>query len=105
MKRPVIAALSALLITLAGMYINYRSFLDTHYLKWSLKMHGGEITAENGFGLRVSHIYAMTPETSDSHSLGFSPVSFLVTFLVIAAAVILVLSITEKISHRSIERR
>ena len=105
MKRPVIAALIALVITLAGMYINYRSFLDTQYLRWSLKMHGGEITVENGFGLRVSHIYAMTPEASNSHSLSFSPAGFLIMFLLIAAAVFLLLTVTEKIRHRCIERR
>ncbi len=87
MKKLAIAFAAALLINLAGMYINYRSFVNTNYLKWSFKIHGGEFTGEFGFGLRVNHYYAMTSNGSDSHSIIFSPISFIL-FMLAAFAVL-----------------
>lgn len=101
MRKLIIAGLVSLLITLTGMYINYRSYIDTDYLKLSLKMHGGEITVENGFGLIVSHIYPMTENASASHNLRISVPGFLLTFLVIAVLITLILTIWQKLRRES----
>ena len=91
MKRICISALIALLIIGIGMFINYRAFQQDHHLKYSIKHHGGEITIEHGFGLQAVHIYAMSPEENDSHTLRFDPISFLV-FLLGITVIVYVLS-------------
>ncbi len=83
MKKYIIPAVSALILTLAGSWLNYRHFQHTNWLLWSLKSHGGEFTGEWGFGWRVSHVYAMMPGQHDEISIHFDPISFLLTFLVL----------------------
>ncbi len=91
LKRVLISAAIALVITLTGLYINYRYFLEHQHLRWSLKHHGGEITIENGFGLRAVHVYGMTPDQAASHKLVFDALNFLVFLLAVTAVIFLIL--------------
>lgn len=92
MKRIYVSIAVSLLIVLAGMFVNYRSYQEDHHLKYSIRMHGGEITIEHGFGLEAVHIYAMEPGGHDSHRLRFDPIGFLLYFAVIAVIVFAVSS-------------
>ena len=91
MKRLLIISLViALVLCAAGCYINYREYNDRHYLKWSVKHHGGEITIEHGFGWRSVHIYGMSPEDHDSHKLEFSVFSLLLTLTALFVVCLLI---------------
>ena len=72
MKKIIAALGGSLAINLLTLYINWRAFLDTRYLKWSYRSFGGEITIENAFALRAVHTYGMILGATDSHSLHFS---------------------------------
>ena len=73
MQKWGIAFAAALVVCLVSMYINYRSYQERHYLEWSYRNHGGEITIEFAPGWHAVHIYAMHPEDHDSHKLFFRP--------------------------------
>ena len=92
MKRIYVSIAVSLLIVLAGMFVNYRFYQEDHHLKYSIRMHGGEITIEHGFGLEAVHIYAMEPGGQNSHRLRFDPIGFLLYFAVIAVIVFAVSS-------------
>ena len=81
MQRLTAAFAAALVVCLASMYVNYRAYQERHYLEWSYRSHGGEITIEFAPGWHSVHIYAMSAEDQDSHKLVFSPVSLTVTLL------------------------
>ena len=82
MKRLLLISLViAIVVSAIGCYINYREYNDRHYLKWSVKHHGGEITVEYGFGWHSVHIYGMSPEEQDSHKLEFSLFSLAITLV------------------------
>lgn len=100
MKKAVIALAAAIVINLAGTYINYRSFIDTNYLKLSFKIYGGEFMGEFGFWLRASHHYAMSSDGRNSHSITFSPISFIVFTLITFAAAYAVTWIIFKIKAK-----
>ena len=93
MKKITVTLIVSFLITLAGLLINYLSFKDQGDMPLAIKHFGGEITVMTGFGLKCVHIYAMTPEAGDSVSLSFSIVSFVLTFLLIAAIIYVLLSL------------
>ena len=76
------AFLLSLGFNLVVMLINYISFIKSGHLKFCFKMFGGEITIEHGFGLMMRHIYAMRPDASDSISLRFSLINFILFVLV-----------------------
>ncbi len=97
MKRLIISAGVSLVLNLAAFVVNYCSWLRDHRLPLALRMHGGEITAEIGFGLRGTHIYAMTENQLTTHSLHFDPVSMILCFLAGVLAAYLVLFIIGKI--------
>ena len=80
-KPLAVAFAASLFVCLASMYVNYRAYQETHYLDWSYKMHGGEITVEFAPGWHAVHTYAMRPEEQDSHKLDFSPVILAVALL------------------------
>ena len=80
-KHLSVAFAVSLLLCLASMYVNYQSYQETHYLAWSYRIHGGEITMEFAPGWHAVHIYAMRPEEHDSHKLAFSPVVLAVSLL------------------------
>lgn len=82
MKNLPVAFAAALAVTLASMIINYRAYQETHYLEWSYRSHGGEITIEFAPGWHAVHIYAMRPEDHDSHKLAFSPVPLAISLFV-----------------------
>ena len=91
LKKVLISAGIALVITLAGLYINYRFYLENRHLRWSLKNHGGEITIESGFGLRAVHIYGMTPDQATTHKLVFDPLNFILCLLALTAIILLII--------------
>ena len=101
MKRTAIAAVISLIVNLGGMIVNYLHFQKTNYLLFSVKSYGGEYMGESGFGLWVSHIYPMTADAGKAtHSLHFSPVSFILSVLVIWAAVYVITLIAEALRNR-----
>ena len=73
MKNLPVAFAAALAVALASMVVNYRAYQENHYLEWSYRSHGGEITIEFAPGWHAVHIYAMRQEEQDSHKLVFSP--------------------------------
>ena len=98
MKNLPVAFAVALAVTLASMYINYRAYQENHYLEWSHRNHGGEITIEFAPGWYAVHIYAMHPEDHDSHKLEFSLVTLVISlavFTLISCAVLAMLSTGE----------
>lgn len=86
MQKWPIAFAAALVVCLVSMYVNYRSYQETHYLEWSYRNHGGEITIEFAPGWHAVHIYAMHPEDHDSHKLVFSPLPLAIALCVFALA-------------------
>lgn len=98
---PSIAALLvSLVVNLCGMLANYLAFNNTNYLWLSFKMWGGECMSESGFGLRVFHVYGMTPDQATSHSLSFDPVNLVVQVVVVAVVARLVMLVIAKVRHR-----
>ena len=97
MKRFIIAGAVSLVLNFICMIVNYLSFLDSNYLMWSIKMYGGEYMGEFSPGLRVNHIYGMRPEDGNTHTLHFSPVTLIISLLVIFGAVLLIMLIISKI--------
>ena len=105
MKRLVISLVTALIITSAGALMNYLHFQKTGHLLLASKMWGGEITVEFGFGWRMVHIFAMSPEEQDSISLTFQFVQFfgqaLATALIIFLLLCIISAVRKKRSARS----
>ena len=98
MHRWAVAFAAALVVCLVSMYINYQAYQENHYLEWSYRNHGGEITIEFAPGWHSVHIYAMHPDDHDSHKLVFSPVLLaiaLCVFTVVGWAVLAKLSTGE----------
>ena len=83
MKNLPVAFAVALAVTLVSMYINFRAYQENHYLEWSYRNHGGEITIEFAPGWHSVHIYAMHPDDQDSHKLVFSPLPLVIFLLVL----------------------
>ena len=81
MKNVYIALAVSVILNLLCVYINYQSYHETNYLKWSYRNHGGEITIEFSPGWRAVHIYSMRSSDKDSHSLAFSPISLFISVL------------------------
>ena len=86
MQKWTIAFAAALAVCLVSMYINYLSYQERHYLDWSYRNYGGEITIEFAPGWHSVHIYAMHPEDHDSHKLVFSPVLLAIALFVFTLA-------------------
>ena len=91
MKRIAITLIISFLLTVGGLLVNYLSFRDQGYMPLAINRFGGEITVMTGFGLKCVHIYAMTSNGRDLVSLSFSIVSFVLTFLLIAAIIYVLL--------------
>lgn len=90
MKKLIVSAAVSLILTLTGLFVNYMYYQKNQHLLLAYRMYGGEITAEKGFGLSVTHIYAMTPDGRDSLTCRFDPVGFILTFLLLTLIVWLV---------------
>ena len=86
MQKTAVAFAVSLAVCLISMYVNYRAYQETHYLEWSYRSHGGEITIEFAPGWHSVHIYAMHPDDQDSHKLVFSPVLLAVALFVFTLA-------------------
>ena len=97
MKRLILAAIVSLVLNAAAFVVNLLSWQGDHHLPLALRMHGGEITAETGFGLRGTHLYAMTQDQLTTHSLRFDPLSMILCFLAVFLAAYLILLIIGKL--------
>ncbi|MDO4191804.1 MAG: hypothetical protein Q4D24_00755 [Erysipelotrichaceae bacterium] len=93
MKKLIVSAAVSLILTLTGLFVNYMYYQNNKSLLLAYRMYGGEITAEKGFGLSVTHIYAMTPDGRDSLSCRFDPIGFILTFLLLTLIIWLVWTI------------
>ena len=100
MKRLVISLITALIITSAGALMNYLHFQKTGHLLLAARVWGGEITVEYGFGWRMVHIFAMSPEEQDSIYLLFQYMQFFLQALATALVVFLILSIISALRSR-----
>lgn len=100
MKRFILSAIVSLVLNAAAFVVNYCSWLRDRRLPLALRMHGGEITVELGFGLRGTHIYAMTPESITTHNLHFDPLSMVFCLLVGIVLVYLILLIIGKVRKK-----
>lgn len=100
MKRLILSAIVSLVLNAAAFVVNYCSWLRDHRLPLALRMHGGEITVELGFGLRGNHIYAMTPEGLTTHNLHFDPLSMILCLLMGIALIYLILLIIGKVRRK-----
>jgi len=87
----------SILILLVGMLINYLYYLNNKHLLLAIKMYGGEILIEYGFGLRFVHIYSMFNDQNDSISLKFDLFNLIITFILIFLIVYLIVYIIKKI--------
>ena len=100
MKRLILSAVISLVLNAAAFVVNLLSWQGNHRLPLALRMHGGEVTAELGFGLRGTHIYGMTPDQLTNHSLTFDPVSMVLCLLIGILLVYLVLLLIGKLKRK-----
>lgn len=100
MKRLIISAVVSVVLNAAAFVVNLISWHRDHHLPLALKMHGGEITVELGFGLRGLHIYAMRADEVTSHSLHFEPISMIVCLLLGIGIVFLLLFVLNKVCRK-----
>ncbi len=100
MRNLSVAFAVSLAVCLFSMYVNYQAYQEGNYLQWSYRQHGGEITIDFAPGWRAVHIYGMTPDQKDSHSLTFSPVTlliFLLALTLVGCAILSRLSVGEPV--------
>ena len=102
MKKLGIGLLISLLIDGLGTFLNYRHFLHTKNLLLSLKVHGGEVTLEFGFGMIATHVYAMLMNGREADSVRFNVICFLVFLFAILLLVLLLLTLYEIIRRKDI---
>ena len=94
------AGIISLVLNAVGAALNWFSYQSQKHLLIKLSTFGGEITIEHGFGgLRAVHIYAMTPDGVTTHSLRFSPILFVLCFVITAAVIFVILRIVRRIRH------
>ena len=86
MQKMAVAFAASLVDCLVSMYVNYQAYQERHYMEWSYRSHGGEITIEFAPGWHSVHIYAMSSEDQDSHKLVFSPALLAVSLFVLTLA-------------------
>lgn len=92
MKKLFIAGISALILILLIMAVNYLNYRENDHLLIGHKVHGGEITIEYSPGLRVVHIYAMMEGDGGSKRISFDIVSFIISFVVFTGLIFLFIS-------------
>ena len=100
MKRLVISAILSLVLNAAAFVVNLLSWHSSSHLPLALRMHGGEITVELGFGLRGVHLYAMSLEDVTTHGLHFDPITMVLCLLIGIGLVYLVLLLGGKVFKR-----
>ena len=94
------AGIISLILNAVGAALNWFSYQSQKHLLIKRSTFGGEITIEHGFGgLRAVHIYAMTPDGVTTHSLRFSPILFVLCFVITAAVIFVILRIVRRIRH------
>ena len=91
---------TAAVLTFIGMAVNILFHMTGRVIPLAYTMYGGECIIDMGFGIRVTHIYSMTMDGSDSVKAGFDPVSFIVCFVLIY----LIVLILRKIARRMIRK-
>ena len=97
-----LAGIISLVLNGIGALVNWLSFRSSNWLLIKLNTFGGEITIEHGFGgIRAVHIYGMTPDQLTTHSVQFSPVGFVISFLLTLAVVYLILVVFRRVRTAS----
>lgn len=97
-----LAGIIALILNGIGALVNWLSFRSSNALLIKLNTFGGEITIEHGFGgIQAVHIYGMTPDQLTTHSVQFSPVGFVISFLLTLAVVYLILVVFRRVRTAS----
>ena len=92
----IVSFLAGVFLTLAGLLTNYLYYQKNHTLLLARRMFGGEITVETGFGLKMIHIYGMTPLDSGSVSLRFDPLSFIISILIFTILIFIIISLLNR---------
>ena len=96
MSVALISFLTALGLTIAGMLVNLAAWFSGGLMPLKYTAYGGELIMDTGFGLRAVYIYAMTPDGTNSRSLHFDIISFVICLLVLFAAVFLIITAVRK---------
>ena len=97
MKRLIISAIVSVVLNAAAFAVNLARWKADQRLPLAIHMHGGEITVSFGFGLRATHIYAMSADQVSTHSLHFDPISMILCLLIGIGVVYLALLIGGKV--------
>ena len=100
MKRLLVSGLISLIVNVIGLVINYTYFLSNNTLMMAYKIHGGEITSEFGFGLKVNHIYSMLPNGNDTTTISFSIIIFIIGLLLIGFIAYIMITIKDNLFRR-----
>ena len=93
MKRLRNSAIIAFAICLCGCLYNYLSFKRIKMMPLAIRTWGGECMLEEGFGMSAFHVYAMTPDGSNSVRLGFSILNFLLYFAAVCIIIYLLITV------------
>ena len=93
MKKYLLSLITSIIITLIGLLINYFSYRNDGKLLLAIKMYGGEIKLEYGFGLRLRTIYTMSSEGVNRTSLHFSIINFVFTVFVLSLIIFVVIKV------------
>ena len=101
MKRLCLSLGISLIVDIIGTLINYFGFRNSGHLPLGFKTWGGECLSESGFGMRVFHVYAMTPDGQSSAKVWFSIIDFLIWLLAIAAIIWLMLFLIGLIAKKN----
>lgn len=91
-KRTVISAVFSLILTSVGLIVNLIWYRLNGRLLLGIRMYGGEIVIQSGFGLMFRHIYSMRPDGADSIRLSFDLLNFIMTFIAIFAIIFVLLT-------------
>ena len=102
MNTALLSLLIATGITLAGMLVNYLYYLENRWMLLCVTMHGGEITVQFGFGLRLVRIFAMMEGERDSIKFGFDIISFILTLALIFIIVFIIIWFIRKGGRTSV---
>lgn len=71
-----------LIMVLSGLAINLISFKFDERIILAIQFSGGEYIEERGFGLIASHNFPLSQNPNSSHSLSFSIIDFILTFII-----------------------
>lgn len=104
MKKNILkAGIIALAINVIGLLINLFSALCANTLLLAFPFHGGEISEYSGFGLTLTKYYplALEGESKTTSKLSFDFRTFLITFVILFAIILIALIIDDKLIKKN----